>query len=162
MAFILNAQRYADVVDAFRRYRAYLEAERSRFPPGAFALASSDWYFNPEDHRCPHDAWLRQLVLPETGRGERQQDRSVTLGIELLGAYHDRVLTFEYRGVHRYSLEGASVEGGHMDWRYDEFRVEESGRLVHEIEWWGLHQTGRWMIEAEDVAFTSRGIARGA
>jgi hypothetical protein len=53
MPFILSEQRDADVADAFRLYRRYLETERHRFPIGAHSLATSDWYFNPEDHRCP-------------------------------------------------------------------------------------------------------------
>lgn len=162
MAFILAAERNRDVVESFRRYRAYVEAERSRFPPSALALATSDWYFDSVDHRCPHDAWLQHLVLHETGRGERRQERRVVLQVELFGAYHDLVLTFEYGGVHRYLLDGKAVHEGHMDWRYDEFRIAESGRLVHEVEWCGASEGARWLIEADDVAFTTRALARGA
>src|SRR5262245_26021851 len=162
MPFLLAGQRDADVTEAFRRYRQYLEQERLRFPSGAFALATSDWYFDFSDHRCPHDAWLEHLVLHETGQGERRQDRTVALSVELLVAYHDLLLTFEYRGVRSYSMESVALAGGHMDWRYDEFRVAESGGLVHDIEWCGPVETARWLIEADDVAFTSRALARGA
>jgi hypothetical protein len=46
-----------------------------------------------------------------------------------------------------------SLEGGHRDWRYDEFRVNEEGRLVHEIEWGGRKDTGSWLIVASDIEF---------
>jgi hypothetical protein len=163
MAFILGDQRDADVVDAFRRYRAYLEAERARFPVGALALATSEWYFNPEDHRCPHDAWLQHLVVQETGRGERHQHRAIGLSIQLLGSYHDLVLTLTYGRVYRYTLEThQDIRDGHSDWRYDEFRVNGDGHLLHEIEWCGIHESARWLIEADDVALEWSACARGA
>ena len=40
---------------------------------------------------------------------------------------------------------------GHQDWRYDEFRVTDQGHVLHEIEWNGFLETGRWLIEASDV-----------
>jgi len=40
-----------DVLRAFRRYHEYVESVKDSFPSSAFALATSDWYFNPEDHR---------------------------------------------------------------------------------------------------------------
>jgi hypothetical protein len=79
-----------------------------------------------------------------------------------VGAYHDLILTFEYRGVYRYAFDGADVRDGHSDWLYDEFRLTDSGRLVHEIEWCGRADTGRWLIEAEDVSLDFRAIAGGA
>src|SRR5258706_465338 len=135
MPFILGAQREADAAAAFRRYRSYLEVERRRFPPVALALATSEWYFTPDDHRCPHDAWLQHLVVQEVGRGERHEHRAVALSIQLLGAYHDLVLTFNYGRVFRYVFEGLDIQEGHAEWRYDEFRVNEHGHLLHEIEW---------------------------
>lgn len=162
MPFILGEQRDADVADAFRRYQEYLESERHRFPPGGFALAASGWYFDFEDHRCPHDAWLQHLVIQETGRGERQENRAVGVSVQLLGAYHDLALRFEYRRVYRYVLEGGDIQQGHADWRYDEFRVTDEGHLLHEIEWSGPLNTSRWLIEAEDVIFESSALAPGA
>lgn len=162
MSFILTDQRDADVAEAFRRYRQYLETERHRFPPGALALATSEWYFDPEDHRCPHDAWLQHLLVQETGQGERHEQRAVALSIQLLGAYHDLALTFTYARVDRYVFEGQTVRKGHSDWRYDEFRVNGDGRLLHEIEWCGEHESARWLIEADDVVLEWSALARGA
>ena len=152
MTFILGEQRATDVTGAFHRYREYLEQERHRFPPGALALAMSEWYFNPEDHRCPHDSWLQHLVVQETGRGDRQQERAVTLSVQLLGAYHDLLLTFTYARAYRYVLDAREIREGHCDWRYDEFRVTPDGRLLHEVEWSGPDKNARWLIEADDVA----------
>ena len=160
MPFILGDQRDANAVEAFRRYREYLESERRRFPEGAFALATSEWYFNPEDHRCPHDAWLQHVVVQEIGRGDRHQNRSSALSIQLLGAYHDLVLTFTYKRVYRYMLDADDIREGHSDWRYDEFRLSDAGILVHEIEWRG--EGVRWLIEADDVSLEWSTSARGA
>jgi hypothetical protein len=78
-----------DVVRAFRRYREYVESAKDSFPPSAYALAISEWHFNPEDHRCPHDAWLESLHLSEPSSGERHEIRTLSLRLRLLGAYHD-------------------------------------------------------------------------
>lgn len=63
MAFILDAERDAG---AFARYAAYLEAQCAQFPPLAYELATSDWYFDARDNRCPHDGWLESAQLVET------------------------------------------------------------------------------------------------
>jgi hypothetical protein len=156
MTFILAPERDIDAVGAFRRYREYLEQEKGRFPPGALALATSDWYLGAEDHRAPHDAWLQGAFLQEIGKGERRQERTLSLRLSLLGAYHDLELELLYPRVFAYTFRGGVVEQGHGDWRYDEFRVSKDGHLVHEIQWCGMDDRATWVIEADDVIFTSR------
>jgi hypothetical protein len=156
MTFILAPERDSDPAEAFRRYREYLKQEEARFPPGAFALATSDWYFGTDDHRAPHDAWLLGAFFEEAGHGERRESRSLSLRLCLLGAYHDLELELVYPKVFAYRLSGASVARGHGDWRYDEFRVSKDGHLVHEIQWWGSDERATWAIESDDVVFTWR------
>ncbi len=160
MAFLLTAELDAEKRphEAYRRYQAYLTSVRDTMPPGAYALATSDWYFNSEDHRAPHDAWLEALSIGEASLDASQpadQHRGVTITIRLLGAYHDAHLEFSYRDVSRYRLDFATPHHprhpGHRDWRYDEFRLAPGGRVEHEIEWWGSRPTGTWLIEAADV-----------
>jgi hypothetical protein len=154
MAFILAADgRLDDVVGAFRRYQEYLQSLRDVFPPSAYALATSDWYFNFKDHRCPHDAWLETLSLSEPSFGERSEKRSLCLNVRLLGAYHDGYIELHYPQVFRYALNVSDGERGHRDWRYDELRVSDQGHLVHEIEWRCLGEIGVWVIEASDLEF---------
>jgi hypothetical protein len=154
--YILAEQRdsYALMSEGFAEYREYLESNRTRFPVGAFGLATSTWYYDPQDHRCPHDAWLEAATIEEPAKGERHEVRSTALRIRLLGAYHDGHIELLYSNVVRYELGLAVGRRGHGDWRYDEFRLTESGHLLHEIEWSGAVNTSRWIIEAEDVAFS--------
>jgi hypothetical protein len=156
MTFILAPERDGDPADAFRRYREYLKQQETRFPPGAFALATSDWYFGTDDHRAPRDAWLLGAYVAEAGHGERQESRCLSLRLSLLGAHHDLELQLAYPRVFAYRLGGASVAHGHGDWRYDELRVSHDGHLVHEIQWWGRDESATWLIESDDVAFTWR------
>jgi hypothetical protein len=153
MSFILSDQRYDDIVAAFERYGVYLRSVADRFPPSALELASSEWYWNFDDHRCPHDAWLESAVIGEPARGERQETRTVSLTVRLLGAYHDGHIEFVYPRVYRYELALTDGERGHCDWWYDEFRLSPKGHLLHEIEWCGARRTGRWIIEASDAMF---------
>ena len=151
MSYILADQRDRDVVAAFAAYREYLLERRPEFPPSAYALAASAWYFNFADRRCPHDGWLESVIIGERSIGTRHERRSSTLTIRLLGAYQDGHIEFTYPEVYDYDLSGNHIGQGHGDWRYDEFRVSESGRVIHEIEWASFRKTNRWLIEAADV-----------
>jgi hypothetical protein len=154
MAFILSGDgRDEDVVGAFRRYREHIQSSRDRFPPSAYALATSDWYFNFSDHRCPHDAWLEELKVSETASGSRREKRGLSINVRLLGAYHDGHIELRYPRVFAYVLDIKDGKHGHRDWRYDELRLSDQGTLIHEIEWRSLHDTGTWTIEASDLEF---------
>lgn len=162
MTYILGAQRDGDFSDRpWNEYQKYLRENEKAFPPGAYALATSDWYFGFSDHRAPHDAWLEEFRLEEIGRGERGEERQMSLRVRLLGAYHDRILEFYYPVVFGYEIQKPRGYGGHFDWRYDEFRLGQNGSLIHEIEWaGGPGYEARWLIEASDVDFKE--YARGA
>ena len=154
MAFLLAADgRDEDAPGAFRRYRAYLTSVVGAFAPSAYALATSDWYFDPRDHRCPHDAWLESLTVTEPSSGDRSEIRRLSLSVRLLGAYHDGYIDLYYPQVFRYRFGIEHGERGHGDWRYDELRVSDQGHLVHEIEWSGASERGTWIIEASDLEF---------
>ena len=151
--FILAAERDSaeDLTSSFRVYGDYLIENRHRFPPSAYTLATSEWYYDFRDHRCPHDAWLEELRIEEPAIGDRYERRIVALRARLLGAYQDGYIELYYPRVYGYQLT-LDVSGvGHGDWRYDEFRLVESGHLLHEIEWAGRGDTARWLIEASDV-----------
>ena len=161
MSFILDARRQSGVVAAFGRYRSYIASLRGKMPPSAFDLASSDWYFDFGDHRCPHDAWLEQITIGESASGERGEIRTTSIRIRLLGAYHDGFFEFHYPRVIRYRLDMIDAEEGHQDWRYDEFRLSEDGHVIHEIEWSGAGDAARWVIVASDVEYKWHPLKQG-
>jgi len=148
--YILSKQRNEDVTRAFDRYRQYLQLKRNVFPRSAFAVATSDWYFDHRRSECPHDGWLESVSISEPSTGKRHEVRAVEINIELLGAWHDGNIRYRYMNVQRYVFEGFSIIKGHGDWLFDEFRVNATGSLIHEIEW----ERGRWLVEAEDVDFS--------
>src|SRR5262249_40313358 len=134
-------------------YQEYLQSLRDVFPPSAYALATSDWYFNFKDHRCPHDAWLETFSLSEASSANGGKQRSLSVNVRLLGVYHDGYIELRYPRAFRLALNVIDGERGHRDWRYDELRLSDRGYLVHEIEWSGLYATGVWVIEALDLEF---------
>ncbi|SRR6266496_425118 len=154
MAYYLSNERNRDVVEAYRRYHQDLREPESEFPPGAFALDTSEWCQNASDHRCPHDARLDHFVISETTDAEGK--RCTNIRIRLLGAYHDGHVEFFYPQVIASVLENAACARGLGDWLCDEFRISPNGHLVHEIEWAGFPNArgSRWIIEASDVEFT--------
>jgi hypothetical protein len=91
-------------------------------------------------YRCPHDAWLEQLVISEPSTGKRREKRSIGVSIRLLGAYHDGFVEYEYDNVRQYSFQTPSepqrvpVGLGHGDFLIDEIRLSEGGWVEHEIE----------------------------
>ena len=151
MTFILSAERSGtpeQVSEGFARYREYLASHADRFPPGAFELATSGWYFDPRDRRCPHDGKLHELRLSERKAGEDTSRRTAGLVIRLVKPHDDVQLEFAYPEVIRYAFHFGGHSWGHSDWRYDQFRLSEDGHVIHEIEWAG---PGRWEIVASDV-----------
>lgn len=151
--FILSEHRDTDVQKAFSRYARHLKANRERFPRSAYGLATSEWYFDFSNHRCPHDAWLESVLIRDAASGKRHEKRHTAIIIRLLGAYHDGFIELHYPEVYAYQLTGSFVSAGHRDWRYDELRVDRKGRLIHEIEWCGMRETATWLIVASDVRF---------
>ncbi|HKX83413.1 MAG TPA: hypothetical protein VJL58_04260, partial [Pyrinomonadaceae bacterium] len=93
------------------------------------------------------------VTISEPFSGDRDELRTVEIRIELLGAYHDGKILLRYPKVFGYELNARMLDEGHRDWRYDEFRVNDDGQLVHEIEWWGLYNTAIWQIVASDVEY---------
>jgi hypothetical protein len=157
MAYILSAERYLDDAEAKRlweEYEKFIQDNKATFPPGAYALATSDWYYGFSDHRAPHDAWLEWAKLDEPSTGERNEVRHQSLRIRLLGAYHDMYIEFFYPIVHSFSMGRRYASGGMGDWLYDEFRLSPEGHLIHEIEWASTRDEEHWIIEASDVEFS--------
>ncbi len=157
MSFILSNERDlgpAGIGQAFEAYRLYLAANQARFPVGAYALASSSWYFDANDHRSPHDAWLESVTIDDIGTGARRENRACSIRVVLLGSCHDCRIELSYSNVSSYSLENSNSGQRAGDWRYDEFRLTEEGQVLHEIEWSaGPERGARWLIEAADVQF---------
>jgi|SRR5215469_3699218 len=158
MAYILSRDgRDNDVVAAFARYKGFLQSQETVFPPRAYELATAEWFYDPRDHRCPHDAWLESCQIVKS-RDERRRAGPCSISIRLLGAYHDGHIRITYPNVFSYSLMSlSSAAKSHGDWRYDEFRLSESNHLIHEIEWSGapgpLQRSFSWTIEADDIEF---------
>jgi hypothetical protein len=155
VVYILSENRNGSPYDferGFRRYREQLYALRARFPPSAFAIATADWYYSLSDPRSPHDAWLTELRLIEHPRDNKDvRTRALDISVRLINGRHDRYLDFFYSGVSSYDLRISDGDLGQRDWRYDEFRLTEENKVVHEIEWYGPRPTGRWVIVASEI-----------
>ena len=164
--FILSEERDENPRKAFDDYECYLQENKTRLTPNVFSLATSDWYFNFQDHRCPHDGRLIKAVmlertksaLIETTQTEDDihqlfQDDTIDIRIQLVNAWGDGVITLDYLAVHAYRLSAFDISGSHDDWRYDEFRLSENGFMLHEIEWRSFPGYAVWEIEAEDIQY---------
>ena len=116
------------------------------------ALTES-WYYDHTDPRCPHDAWLRSVSLTIDGRSQDEGECVRVLRLELLGAYHNGVITLSYRGLLMYQVILRSHEepekiSRREDWLEDSVEVV-GNRIRHVISW----ETGQWILEAEEITF---------
>ncbi len=155
MAYILTKDRpnnsYEEWQSSWSDYCAYLESVRGRLPQSAYEFATAPWHYDFADHRSPHDGWLETLVVREPASGGRKGNRSPEIVACLFAAYHDGFIELRYSEVGSYSLASGATSGkGHGDWLYDEVRLSERGRVLHEIEW---SSGGLWLIECGDVAY---------
>ena len=153
MTFILANDRDQDVTSAFANYRKYLDTHKDKFPKSAYELASSEWWYDFNNHKCPHDAWLERVLIIEPSEGERNEDRATEVKVMLLSAYQDGYIELSYKNAVSIKIDSHDVKRGHRDWRYDEFRYTQSELFVHEIEWSGYEKTANWKIEAEDIEY---------
>ncbi len=143
MSYILSTQRDADCSTAFQKYEDYLKVSKERLPNSVNDVVSQTWWFDFQDHRCPHDSWIEEIRIREGSEGKRREIRWLDIHIRLLGAYHDGYLEITYKNVKNYEL-GCDSES-HGGWRYDQFLVADGG-FMHEIEW---RDGTIWKIEAE-------------
>ncbi len=146
MAYVLRADGVHGSPEAlsaaWRRYRAHIESIAKRLPDDARGFALADWHYNHADHRCPHDAWLEHLSVWYATGGERRTSRNAQVTARFLGAYHDGFLELCYFNAIRTEFTGCAG-----DWLYDEVRLDDDGRVLHEIEFQG----GHWLICCEDL-----------
>ncbi|MGY4535281.1 hypothetical protein ACVW0Y_004434 [Pseudomonas sp. TE3786] len=131
-------------------YEFYLYQHKDDFPPSAYAFATASWHYDPQHHHCPHDSWLESVVITELSEGLRKEQRTLQIKAVLLGAFHDGHLEIQYLDVHSYEMRNDAAHQG--DWLYDEVRVSDAGRVIHEIEW----VNGRWLIECRDISVNWR------
>jgi hypothetical protein len=140
----------------FEAYNAYLESVRDRMSRSAYEFATAHWHYDPTDPRCPHDAWVEELMITEPSSGDRSEIREIAVTVKLLGAYHDGFIILEYENVFEYSLVSPSRVGalpgysGHGDWLIDEITLTKDGHVRHEIE---FSSGSVWVIVAEDIKY---------
>ena len=117
-------------------------------------FARADWYSNPTDHRCPHDAWLESIEVSEPSKGGRREKRKTAITIRLLGAYHDGHIVFRYSDVSGFAIGSPSSGRGLGDWLEDRYSVPSIGSLRHDITWClGPDSKSFWFIEAGSITY---------
>lgn len=112
-------------------------------------FATSEWYSDPTDHRCPHDAWLELFEVREPSAGSRNELRRTVIVVRLLGSYHDGYILLTYDGVVGFTSGSRDSGEGLGDWLKDSFRLSGDGLVVHRVDL----ARGSWTIEAESIGY---------
>ena len=140
----------SEIKECFDRYYEYLSENKLRFPPHAFQFANADWHFDPQDPKCPHDAWVVSVAIKETRIDSDISVRRMDIQVELLGAYHDGIISIHYSNVQSYDLGAEKRVTCHGDWLIDEIYLTDRGDAVHEIEF----DNAKWKIVCEDIRYS--------
>jgi hypothetical protein len=147
-SFILDPSIHTDtdeeVEASFRAYQEYLESIKDKLPAGAAYYASNIWPAGTLDHGHPHDAAFEKVRWEVSASGDHEDIRPQHLHLRLLGPYHDGYIEFHYKDVHDCTLTAA------LEWMYDEVRLSEEGRVVHEIR---FDADNYWLIECADFTY---------
>lgn len=154
--FLVDLPELADPADLSARmsaYQNYLSRMVDRFPANAHAFAIAPWHYNPEAHECPHDSWVQQIAIRETGAGQRGERRRIDLVAHLLGAYHDGIACLTYSSVAEYEFTGPRfspqrLRVGHGDWLVDEVTLAPGGLVKHVVN---FSSQARWSITCVDI-----------
>jgi hypothetical protein len=143
-----------DQLRACREYRQHLDLIAPRLPAATKSFVAAPWYHDWNHHDCPHDSWLMNLSIGV--EDAKNKKSALSLKIVLLGAYHDRILTFEYRNVLECNFGIQNATKQNMgDFLRDEFDVFDGGLVSHEILW----QFGTpWKIVADQIYFLASPI----
>jgi hypothetical protein len=126
---------------------------KDRLPQGARTFVLSEWHYNYNDPRCPHDSRIRSIGFEYSG----DNPKSCKLILRMLGAFHDRYISIAYENVTEFSLDGTLISGGSVDidWIYDEVHLSPSGRVEHVIEF-GRFARCLVKIECDDFEYQSQ------
>jgi hypothetical protein len=145
-----------EIKSCFDGYYAYLESVKNKLPLNTYEFAVSDWHYNFEDPRSPHDAWIEKFLMVE--KSGEPQTKSVDMELQLLGAYHNGNIVINYSEVSSYKIEWNffqeqeinSKKPWHGDWIIDEISLSDSGKVIHEIE---FRFDGHWIIECQEINY---------
>jgi hypothetical protein len=69
----VGSDSHEESAELFERYYQYLESVKERMPGEAYSFAAADWHYDHDDPRCPHDAWVEDLVVTEVASGPRAE-----------------------------------------------------------------------------------------
>lgn len=118
---------------AWDAYRDYLSRFKQTSAGLSCGFVFEEWYYDYSDPRSPHDSWIESIAISEKAIHKRA-DRETSISVTALGAFHDRVLLFQYESVSRYSMENMDTgNGGHGDWLVDEFEFLPGDLIKHHI-----------------------------
>ena len=149
-----------EIKNKFEEYYQYIDSVKESLPSGVYEWAITPWHYDPEDPRCPHDAWLESICIKEiTTDKDDPQTRHLEIHVRLINGYHNGYIELLYQDVKSYNITkqvdlrwgGTSPNQGHRDWLIDELRLSEHNLVLHEILFDG--QT-RWIIECKDIKYT--------
>lgn len=153
--YILNKDRptgeFEEWNSGFKAYNEYLASCKNRLPPSAFEFATADWHYDFRDSRAPHDAWVESVYISEGISIASREQRALNIEVKLLGAYNDGTILLNYFGVSEYNIGSQAIH--HGDLFYDEIRLNDDGKVVHEIEFVRFNEITHWVLVCEDVSY---------
>lgn len=134
----LNKMKYIKELNGeffLSEYQEYIKTRISEFPKGAQSFLAASSYFDFDDEKCPHDAWIENINITE----QKLQDcsREVNIYLKILGNKHNGFIHIDYLNVTSYLCDffgdKSVTKKWHGDWIVDEMLILPNGKLQHEI-----------------------------
>lgn len=134
--------------EEYNSYMEFLEQHRDQLAEGVTDTVKTDMYQNFNNHDCPHDSWLQELIISHV-----HDPYQKIIKIKLLGAYHDRQIILRYHNVILVNIVDDSNDV--LEWYKDKFTLTDSNIPQHQIRWrngseWKIQFTGQFSYQARD------------
>ena len=127
-----------------------MKSLKHRVSEATYEFAASPWRFDASDSRCPHDSWLKDLIITSNPQEKIPENVSTRVFVRLLGAYHDGFIEITYEDVFDYSISPLNMLLNKDDWLEDQIKLLDSGRVRNTINW----ASGKiWTIECSEIQY---------
>lgn len=136
----------------WERYSAYLESVRQALPDEVREFACAEWHYNPDDHRCLHDARVRSVAI---GFAEGGSGPSITAILKGRNGASWRLHYVDARAYQFTVFEEPrwppNVSGDPGDWLVDEVEMTAHGLPEHRVL---FSNGGAWAVTCRTFSVT--------
>lgn len=122
--------------NTIQNYFKYIETIKQKISQSVYSFAKDSKNYDLDSQQSLHDAWLNFIKIYELSSGKRSENRKTEIVIELLGSYHDILISLTYSDVKTINMSShKELSHGWGDLLVHEFRLDKDDiHIIHELE----------------------------